>query len=287
MSNYTLDYLSKNGSKYAMQMLLECIKSGEPFVTYGAIKEQLQYQLGIDSIFSTHIGYVAGELMNNVLEMDLNAPLINLLVTRSNGVPSIGAASYLKRKYKNNKFDTWNSFPISDKLLVVEKEREKIIRYKKWDELFNKIYGEKIILKKSKALECDYHNKSKYGSGGESDEHKKLKHWVANNPSKIGIPTVFNLGEQESSLLSGDKMDVLFNFENSYKVVEVKSKISNNEDFKRGIYQCVKYREVKKAEQLPFRINIEAILVTEKELSAELKARAKILDVILKVVEIN
>lgn len=36
---YTFEELGENGSPFAMAMLLDCLKGGEPFVTYGAIRE--------------------------------------------------------------------------------------------------------------------------------------------------------------------------------------------------------------------------------------------------------
>jgi len=82
-------------------------------------------------------------------------------------------------------------------------------------------------------------------------------------------------------------IDVLFSDGDSFVVVEVKSKRSNDEDFKRGIYQCVKYREVKSAEHAPYTVNIQSILVTERELAPKLKERAKLLNVKLKCVSVN
>ena len=79
--------------------------------------------------------------------------------------------------------------------------------------------------------------------------------------------------------MSGDEVDVLFSNGTSFYTVEVKSRRSNQADFTRGIYQCVKYREIKRAEHAPYKIEVQTILVTEGELSSELAARAKLLGV--------
>ena len=79
----------------------------------------------------------------------------------------------------------------------------------------------------------------------------------------------------------------MFSYGNSFRAIEVKSCRSNDEDFKRGIYQCVKYREVKRAEHLPYEIDVESILMTERELNSELKERAKLLGIKLKCVSVN
>ena len=63
--------------------------------------------------------------------------------------------------------------------------------------------------------------------------------------------------------------------------VEVKSSKSNDDDLRRGIFQCVKYRELLRAEQrtdgvLP---HARSILVTERDLSKKLSREASLLKV--------
>ena len=71
--------------------------------------------------------------------------------------------------------------------------------------------------------------------------------------------------------MSGDKVDVMFIAHDKFRAVEVKSLKSNDDDLKRGIYQCVKYREVKSAEIAPYEADVEAILVVEPELPLGLR----------------
>ena len=121
----------------------------------------------------------------------------------------------------------------------------------------------------------------------ESEEHKRLKLWVSNNPKKIGLSSKFGKGQMECPLESGDTVDVMFAEKNVFRAVEVKSIRSTDKDLKRGIYQCVKYREVKRAEAKPYESDIEAILVVERELPVELADRARLLNVKYKVVSVN
>lgn len=72
-----------------------------------------------------------------------------------------------------------------------------------------------------------------------------------------------------------------------FRAVEVKSIRSGYDDLKRGIYQCVKYREVKIAEMQPYDADVEAILVTERELPPDLLERARLLGVRHKCVAVN
>lgn len=288
MSTYTLEQLSDEGPKFAMAMLIECIKCGEPFVTYGSIRNELEYQLKINKIFPTQIGYVAGSLMNKILEEYPKAPLINVLITRPNGLPGVGVAEYLAKRYKDRSLLKWGSLPNKKKKMIVERERKKILKYSNWDKINKELFGTKAKSKIQKKTEneSDYSGKG-FGGPAESEEHKKLKKWVSKNPYKIGLKKSFDKGELESRLLSGDVIDVLFSEGNIFRTVEVKSCRSNDDDLKRGIYQCVKYREIKKAEHLPYEIDVQSTLITERDLNPELKERAKLLGVKWKCVSVN
>lgn len=291
MSKYSVEELREKGPPFAMAMLLECLKGGESFVTYGAIRDELQYQLKIETIFPTQIGQVAGSLMNQILEVDPRAPLINALITRANGLPGAGVGSYFAKKYKVPAYNNWDTVLPMTKLDLLDREREKVLRYGRWEQINTRLFGKgaKTLLRNSEGTEVDGlpRNGRSYGGEAESEEHKKLKFWVAENPHKIGLPKSFEKSEPESYLLSGDTVDVLFIDGANYVTVEVKSCRSNDDDFRRGIYQCVKYRAVKQAEHLPHKVAVRAILVTERELNEDLKARARILGVAVKCVSVN
>jgi hypothetical protein len=291
MPNYTVDQLCEDGPQFAMAMLLRCLNAGESFVTYGAIRDELQYQLGIKTIFPTQIGHVAGTLMNQILEVEPRAPLINALIARPDGIPGKGVGGYFANRYKVNKYNEWDNVSKQEKSMVVDRERRKVFRYENWQQINKKLFGDGPLskLRKRQGREVDGFSKNgmNYGGPAESEEHKKLKEWVATHPQKLGLRKSFGNGVSESSLLSGDTIDVLFSDGNEYVVVEVKSCRSNDEDFRRGVYQCVKYMKVKEAEHLPDKVSVRALLVTEQELNAELKGRARLLDVGLKSVPIN
>lgn len=165
---------------------------------------------------------------------------------------------------------------------LVNQEREKILLYD-WEIINQKLFGNnaKKLLRKTEGTEKDGKsaNGKNYGGEAESEEHKILKEWVAANPQKIGLKKSFGVGVTESNLLSGDTIDVLFSKGTEFITVEVKSCRSNDDDLRRGIYQCVKYKSVKEAEHFPNQATVQAILVTERELNTELKIRAQLLGV--------
>lgn len=288
MPAYTVKQLKEDGPPFAMAMLLKCIDHGESFVTYGDIRRELEYQLNIDRIFPTQIGEVAGSLMDQILAVDPEAPLINVLITRGNGIPGEGAGRYLARRYRSPRLNKWDNVSRQEKLRLVDRERRKVFLYKKWESLSEDLFdgGAAAKLRERPREESDYRSGGR-GGPAESEEHRALKLWVAADPSRIGLAKRFGAGVPEYRLMSGDEVDVMFMTQNQFRAVEVKSLRSTDEDLKRGIYQCVKYREVKSAEIEPYESDVQAILVVERELSSELKERAKILGVKCKCVSVN
>jgi len=286
MSNYNLDDLAEKGAPIAFAMLLRCIKAGEPFITYGAIKTELECQLGIETIFTIHTGHVAGRMMNELLAIDANAPLINVMITQATGIPGDGAGGYLAERYRQPKLRKWSKIAREKRVEIIAAEREKIFSYERWHSIGREAFGAPARL-----LAVQEPNESSgpsgFGSCPESDEHKKLKMWVSENPLAIGLGEEFGTGSVELKLASGDEVDVVFSAGTTFRVVEVKSIRSNDVDLKRGIYQCVKYREVRRAEHCPFEVDVEAILVTERKLSPYLKKRAGILGVSVITVIVN
>jgi hypothetical protein len=287
---YTISQLRKDGPPFAMEMLLRCIKAGEPFVTYGQVAAELQHQLGQDRIFSTHVGEVAGSLMDQILEEEHDAPLINVLITRPNGIPGNGAGRYLARRYPRRfKQRPWDFLTNDEKIRVVDRERAKVFHYPHWDALNERIFlhSAKGKIRDIPAGESDYYGGRPYGGAAESPEHRRLKEWVAQNPGSVGLDNSYGVGMTEAQLLSGDEVDVVFSHGTSFRVVEVKSCRSLDSDFQRGLYQCVKYRDVKRAEHLPYNVDVQPLLVTERVLNPELSQRARLLGVPWKQVNVN
>ena len=81
----------------------------------------------------------------------------------------------------------------------------------------------------------------------ESDEHKRLKNYVAQHPKSVGLGKSLAPGKVEFRLPSGDEVDVLFQNARCRIAVEVKSHISKEADLKRGLFQCVKYWAILRA----------------------------------------
>ncbi len=177
----------------------------------------------------------------------------------------------------------WADLSDKKKLKIVERIRQDVRSYSSWDQIYQKLWDEPVAENYPEEKINDEkgpdENGSGYGGSAESDQHKALKKWVAENPAEIGVPDSFAKGKTEFKLLSGDLVDVLFTDGKSFFAVEVKSVISSDDDFRRGMYQCVKYRAVLEAQELPMKADVTGILVTECDLNGELKERRKLFEV--------
>ena len=107
------------------------------------------------------------------------------------------------------------------------------------------------------------YNTRRYGRGGEGPAHKALREWVTANPAAIRKGFADARTETEVDLYSGDRVDSVYYCGDRTVVLEVKSRISDEIDLRRGVYQCVKYRAVKKAMDVRENAAVEAFLITE------------------------
>ena len=287
---YKREWLNQVGAPYLLSLILEKLETmDEPFVTYGETAEMLERELETSKIFSLHIGGVAGKMMNEIMSVARDAPPINALVTSTSGIPGVGFASYHDDLWRAERGRKWEGMDKGQKLEVVKGVRKAVRDYKGWDRIFQEAFGDRPSkLERKRFTEQDGKpaETALPRGKGESEQHRRLKEWARDNPSKIGLPLGFE-GESESDLLSGDRIDVLFTRGEEFAVVEVKSCLSSDDDLRRGIYQCVKYRAVIKATRLPVEVDVRAILLSERELPSELAARAKLLGVKSRVNKMN
>lgn len=253
--------------------------------TYGEIKHMLETEEGFSTIFATRIGYVAGELMYRLLEVDPDAPLINVLVVNQDDrLPSKGAGGFMAKRFGVPELAKDGAKEKHPKLWAetFEKAAGEVYAYKAkdWAKLYRKAFGEKLPIdaineerEDRKTGEendgLDYNNR-RYGRGGEGPAHRALRLWVTENPQAIRKQFAGARTQTEVDLLSGDRIDSVYYCEDRTVVLEVKSRISNEVDMMRGVYQCVKYRAVMTATHVQEDPLVEAFLVTETEVSGEI-----------------
>lgn len=103
--------------------------------------------------------------------------------------------------------------------------------------------------------------------GGESVEHKAIKDWICANPEVLSDFGKFKFGEIEYPLSSGDSLDAHFDNGKRRLAVEVKASHAPDAELERGVYQCIKYRAVVRAEQIATLAvpNGDAVLVSTRK----------------------
>ena len=253
-------------------------------LTYGEALLRLEKEIGFSSIGrATRLGVPAGCLMGDIHEISENAPLLNvLLVLQSDDMPSTGAGGFMAEYFGVTKLGEENIRYNEPKLWrkYFERAADEVYAYPNWQKLLDRVYPSKTgyksgLLSALTPLAGTEKEGIPRGRKGEGPAHKSLRLWARDNPGRVIKLAKGCRSETEVELPSGDRVDVIYCTEKITFAVEVKSRISNEADFERGVYQCVKYRAVLQAMDPRQEADIRVILVTEKELPGYLKERMK------------
>lgn len=247
-------------ARAALPLLVRQAEAGAP-VFYSDIAEEL----GMPN--PRNLNYVLGSIGQS-LELLSKAwkskvpPIQCLVVNKSTGLPGEGIGWFLVKK------EDFSTLPLRQKRAIVEAELQHVFSYPRWREVL-----EVLELEPATSDFTPFVKKATAGfGGGESEEHKALKTYVAKNPKVIGLGANTPMGTTEYLLPSGDSLDVSFNGKKVWVAAEVKSCISAEGDIVRGLFQCVKYRAVMEAVLLTQSQpqNARALLVLESKLPQSL-----------------
>ena len=225
-----------------------------------------------------NLNKVLGSVGNTLLELsnkwNEEIPMINSLVINKNtDKPGDGIDEFL-----SDSEIYYSKLSLRDQRNLIEKELEKVFLYQKWDRVLQELGLEPV----KDLNRDDLESKSRFGAGGgEGENHKRLKDFIASNPNVIKFPKIMNKTVKEYRLPSGDSIDIFFEKGDNWFGVEVKSGISDVEDIKRGLFQCVKYQAVLEAfmASLGLAQNVKVVLALGGELPDELVALRNILGV--------
>ncbi len=281
---YTIEALCELGMPIAMVALVEAA-SKRKTVTYKDIAERIQPKLR-SPIALEHIGWVVGGMMHKIHEIDQAAPPLNALCVNSvTKLPGDGAHEFIKTY--NRKIDYKNlSNPEKREMLLPV--YEDVFNFKKWPLLAHNAFNINVGGHSPQEQQGETEGKARrlgYGGPAESDEHRRLKEFVKNNPRRFDAPVGCKEGVIEKRLRSLDEIDVWFVSPGQQLAVEVKSHRSVDLDLERGIYQCVKYRAILEAENKAEKIRstVRACLVSERKLPNDLARLAKLFDIEVKI----
>jgi hypothetical protein len=229
------------------------------------------------SDLATELGMTNARNLNDVLravgnaikalssEWDEEIPLLQcVVVNRRTGLPGEGVAVFL------NDVSNFAGLSRSEKEQVFDRRLIKVFSYPKWEQVLEAL---KLNLVPSRAdVDALIEKARMQGGVGEGEDHKRLKHYVAANPSVIGL-SGFGQGRTEYPLPSADEIDVVFEKQGCWVGVEVKGPSSHESDIARGMFQTVKYTAVREAhlKWKPATCTTTVILVTSSKLSPRLK----------------
>lgn len=283
-------------ARHALPILVWCAEHGRT-ITYSQLDQEIvNRELG-HHVMAIAYRTVAGAVGYALLELEqqfglegLIPPLNSLVINQETLLPGSGFNEFLEHYAQPEQLA--NQLTVDAKRAIVEEIHADVFAYPQWQE----ILGECELLPIAGGVNLDpdagevpQPTRGGWSNEGESDEHKMLKEFVAQNPHTIGLPQGTPTGQLEYRFASGDSADVVFETDQGFFGVEVKSIISCDNDLSRGLYQAVKYQALLRAEQKAMRFppTARAVLVCEHNLSPGLQNLADALGIAVIVVPVN
>jgi len=291
------DKWTRYTARTVLPLIVWCAKNGQT-ITYGQLDREIVSRGWGHHVMAVQYGCPAGAIGSALIETgeeweESIPPLNALIVNQSTKLPGDGVNRYLERYYEPEQHV--DDMTIDEKRAIVEEIHADIFAYEYWDDLLEEYeltpISDGLEEENNHGSENEISKPSKGGwsTESESKEHHNLKEFIANNPKVVGLTKKSNKGIIEYLFPSADKADVVFQNESKYLGVEVKSIISNDNDINRGIFQCVKYQALLRAEQKTLMIppTARAILVVERKLSYALQNLADTLSIKVVVYRLN
>jgi hypothetical protein len=198
-------------------------------------------------------------------EWHTGIPLIQcIVVNKKTEMPGEGCFRWLMDKA------TFKRSSSRDKRRVLRQVLTEVFQFTRWDEVLAELGlspVKSLAPKLSSLVMVSQRDRER-----ESEEHRQLKIFVANNPRVVGLPASAGPGRIEYTFPSADVIDVLFTYHRKWVGVEVKSRRSSTEDIVRGIYQCVKYQALIDAVQMAEQKqpHTRVVLLLENQFPADL-----------------
>ena len=165
-------------------------------IYYGDLAEEL----GMPN--PRNLNYVLGSIGTTLVELaerwpDEVPPIQYLVVNQQTGLPGQGIDAMLTG-------DTNMIVDARQKEAIVNAALGKIFAYPKWPAVLEELGLQAVQHPGPQTVQ----RAGRRGGGGESDAHKRLKHYVAQNPASVGLSRSLAPGQTEYILPSGDLVDV-------------------------------------------------------------------------------
>lgn len=260
--------LYQQRAKLALPLLVARAKAHSTF-TYG----QLARQIGMPNPRNLNhvLGAIGHELQGLSREWKEEVPPIQcIVINKTKKTPGRGIGFYMPvAQFKQ-------LTPLAKKQ-VLQMLHIRIWDYQKWDTVLK--HFRLTAASPDKEIE-EITQKARYGkAGGEGDDHRLLKEYIAKSPYVLGLPKASAMIEY--GFPSGDEIDVMFKYQDQWTGVEVKGAASEDADILRGIFQCVKYQALIEADQKlqHLTVNSRVILVLGGTLPASLRDLVELLEI--------
>jgi hypothetical protein len=206
--------------------------------------------------------------------------MINLMVVnKTTRLPGKGADRYIKEycwNFLSRNVDL-TRLSLRQKKTMIESAHAEIFDFPGWSDML-RAYGLEHVRTKSRkrarSAKPRQPNPNGWSTGPEGEGHKNLKARIARTPALVGLHH-HSEGRTEEWLWSGDRADVYF--ETAALSVEVKADGAAWDELHRGIFQCVKYKAVLRAQQIHDRVipTADCILALGGRLPSDLKDLAQ------------
>lgn len=228
-------------ARKALPILVRQARSREP-IFYEALADEL----GMSN--PRNLNHVLGSVGVTLNELSDDSDwgeiphIQSLVINQRSRLPGEGFDGFLAKRMKE-----YQRLSLAERRAYLDAYWHEIYAYPYWFDVLKSCDLTPVTIGAASIIE-----RAKTGNsagGGEGEEHRRLKEYVATNPGVVGLPHSFGLGAIEAPLPSGDRLDILFRTHKRHVAIEVKSKISNEVDLTRGLFQCVKYRAVMEAER--------------------------------------
>lgn len=252
-------------ARAALPLLVRQAEAGQT-ISYGRLAEEL----GIPNprTLKDPLGAVGNALASLSEGWGRKVPPLQcVVVNKRTGLPGAGIGWFVEDP------ERFRKLPPARQRAVLRAELNEVFAFDRWEEVLGALGLEPAPPVDRGSLERA--GRYRGGGRGEGERHRRLKELVVRRPDLLlGLRKVRE-AETERVLPSGDRLDVFFEAEDgSWHAAEVKGADSPEEDLRRGLFQCVKYRALMEAVRAaralaPFGA-VRAVLVLEGRLPASL-----------------
>jgi hypothetical protein len=165
-------------------------------------------------------------------------PLQCVVVNKNTGLPGDGVEWFI------SDLNAGDNRTASERIQILKLELVKVFEYRGWNKVLDAF--QLAPVENDGRVAALIAQAGRRGGVGEREDHRRLKLFVAENPSVIGLKE-FGKGSTEHCFPSADRVDVVFQSDKGWVGVEVKGPSSDEADIVRGMFQVIKYAALRDA----------------------------------------